>query len=138
MITFIIDVICFSLKSKKVYSIWSISFNLQIVATWRSGYHYCTTSFNKAQTHVLGRFKSCSRSVEDSRWWGFLTMVPAGNKAKRLSSVIHTTKTIHHHYWNSPANLLFSDVLRYNQTSCIMWYIKNEHLLLVALRNFWK
>ena len=25
-------------------------------------------------------------------------MVPAGNKAKRLSSVNHTTKTIHHHY----------------------------------------
>ena len=24
-------------------------------------------------------------------------MVPAGNKAKRLSSVKHTTKTIHHH-----------------------------------------
>ena len=25
-------------------------------------------------------------------------MVPAGNMAKRLSSVNHTTKTIHHHY----------------------------------------
>ena len=25
-------------------------------------------------------------------------MVPAGNKAKRLSSVSHTTKTIHHHH----------------------------------------
>ena len=24
-------------------------------------------------------------------------MIPAGNKAKRLSSVNHTTKTIHHH-----------------------------------------
>ena len=24
-------------------------------------------------------------------------MVPAGNKAKRLSPVNHTTKTIHHH-----------------------------------------
>ena len=27
-------------------------------------------------------------------------MVPAGNKAKRLSSVNHTTKTIHHHHDN--------------------------------------
>ena len=27
-------------------------------------------------------------------------MVPAGNKAKRLSSVNHTTKTIHHHHKN--------------------------------------
>ena len=25
-------------------------------------------------------------------------MVPAGNKAKHLSSVNHTTKTIHHHH----------------------------------------
>ena len=25
-------------------------------------------------------------------------MAPAGNKAKRLSSVSHTIKTIHHHY----------------------------------------
>ena len=25
-------------------------------------------------------------------------MVPAGNKAKRLSSINHTTKTIHHHH----------------------------------------
>ena len=41
---------------------------------------------------------SCSPSVGDSRWRGSLTMVPAGNKAKRLSSVNHTTKTIHHHH----------------------------------------
>ena len=34
----------------------------------------------------------------DSQWWGPLTMVPAGNKAKCLSSVNHTTKTIHHHH----------------------------------------
>ena len=65
------------------------------LSTWCSGYHYCTTSFNKAWTQVLRRFKSCSRRVGDSRWWGSLTVVPAGNKAKRLSSVNHTTKTIH-------------------------------------------
>ena len=61
---------------------------------WCRGYHCCTTSFNKAWTHVLHRFKSCSRRVRDSRWWGSLTMFPVGNKAKRLSSVNHTTKTI--------------------------------------------
>ena len=33
-----------------------------------------------------------------SRWWGSLTMVPAGNKAKHLSSVNHTTKKFHHHH----------------------------------------
>ena len=48
------------------------------------------------------------RCVGDSRWWGSLTMVLAGNKAKHLSSVNpwrynyismvnHTTKTIHLH-----------------------------------------
>ena len=59
--------------------------------------HYCTTSFNWVWTQVLRRFKPCSRRVGDSRWWGSLTVVPAGNKAKRLSPVNHTTKTIHHH-----------------------------------------
>ena len=37
------------------------------VAPCYSGYHYCTTSFNKARTQVLRRFKSCSRRVGDSR-----------------------------------------------------------------------
>ena len=65
------------------------------VALWCSGYHYCTTSFNKAWTQVLCRFKSCSWHAEDSRWWVSLMMVTAGNKAKYLLSVNHTTKTIH-------------------------------------------
>ena len=61
---------------------------------WCSAYHYWTSSFNKAWTQVLHRFKSCSRRVGDSRWWGSLTMVPAGNKAKCLLSVNHTTKIV--------------------------------------------
>ena len=68
------------------------------VAPWCSVYHYYTTWFNKAWTQVLRRFKCCSRCVRDSRWWESLIMVPVGNKAKRLSSVNHTTKTIHHHH----------------------------------------
>ena len=44
------------------------------------------------------KVKSCSQRVRYSRWWGSLTMVPAGNKAKRLSSVNHSAKTIHHHH----------------------------------------
>ena len=68
------------------------------VVPWCSGYHNWTTSFNKVWIQVLRRFKSCSRRVGDSRWWGSLAMVPAGNKAKSLSSVNHTTKTIHHHH----------------------------------------
>ena len=38
------------------------------VALWCSGYHYCTTSFNKAWTQVLHRFKSCLWRVRDLRW----------------------------------------------------------------------
>ena len=60
---------------------------------WCSGYHYCTTSFSKVWTQVLRRFSSCSRRVGDSRWWRSLTMAPAGNEAKCLSSVNHTTHT---------------------------------------------
>ena len=68
------------------------------VALWCSGYHYCITSFIKTWTQVLHRFKSCSQHVGDSQWWRSLTMVPAVNKAKRLSSVNHTIKAIHHHH----------------------------------------
>ena len=64
----------------------------------RSGHHYFTTSFQKAWTQVLHKFKSCSLRVGDSQWWRSLIMVPAGNKAKRISSVNHTTETIHHHH----------------------------------------
>ena len=51
------------------------------VAPWCSGYHYCTTSFNKVWTRILRRFKSCSGRVGDLRWWESLTMFPAANKA---------------------------------------------------------
>ena len=33
---------------------------------------------------ILRWFKTCSRRVGNSRWWGSLIMVLAGNKAKRL------------------------------------------------------
>ena len=68
------------------------------------GYHYCTTSFNKAWTQALCRFKSCLRHVRDLWWWGSLTMVPCGNKAVRFSLVNHTTKTIHHHHYYHQVN----------------------------------
>ena len=87
---------------------------------WCSGYHYCTTSFSKAWNQVLRRFKPCSRRVGDSRWWGSLTVVPAGNKAKRLSSVNHTTKTIHHHHHHSPSLLTLTDWL-YAIDNLVCW-----------------
>ena len=71
-----------------------------VVAPWCSGYHYCTTSCPEAWTQVLCKFKSCSRHVGDLRWWESLTMVPAGNTAKRLSSVNHPPKIIHQLHQN--------------------------------------
>ena len=68
------------------------------VAVWCFGYPYCTTSFNQAWTQVFRRFKPCWRRVRESRWWGSLTMFPAENKAKWLSSANHSAKTIHHHH----------------------------------------
>ena len=65
------------------------------VALWCSDYHNCSTSFNKAWTQVLHRFKSWSQHVRDSQRWGSLAIVPAGNKTDCLSPVNHTTKTIH-------------------------------------------
>ena len=56
------------------------------VAPWRSGYHYCTTSFIIVWTQVLHRFKSCSRCVGDLQWWRSLTVVPAENKATSFVS----------------------------------------------------
>ena len=79
-------------------------------------YHYCTTSFNKAWTHVLCRFKSCSQHIKDSWWWESLTMVPVENKVKHLSSVNYTTKTVHHHVELSVSTTWFCNldiVLRY-------------------------
>ena len=51
------------------------------VTPWCSGYHYCTTSFNKAWTQILHRLKPCLRCVSYLRWWKSLTMVPAENRA---------------------------------------------------------
>ena len=36
-------------------------------------------------------------------------MVPAGNKTKRLSSVNHTTRTIHHHHHQTSMMKLFRE-----------------------------
>ena len=40
-----------------------------------SSYHYCTTSFQKAWTQVLRKFKSWLQGVGHSQWWGSLTIV---------------------------------------------------------------
>ena len=62
---------------------------------WWSGYHFYTTSFNKTWTQVLRKLKICWWHVENLRWLDSLTMVSVENKAKRLSLVNYSTKTIH-------------------------------------------
>ena len=81
-----------------LFPIMGKNLNHITLAPWCSGYHYGTTSFNKSWTQVLPRLNSCLRLVGDLRWWESLRVVPAGNKAKRLSSVNHYIKTIHHHH----------------------------------------
>ena len=74
------------------------------MALWYSGYHnFIQLRLNSGSAQV----KHCLHCVGDSREWGSLTMVPAGNKAKCLLSVNRTTKANyhhhhhHHHHWNS-------------------------------------
>ena len=78
-------------------------------------------------------------------------MVPAGNKAKRLSSVNHTTKTIHHHLHHhhvnknfsqdvSVSNNILSDYIPYETTFCNeegpQWITKNKMKLIHNDSNF--
>ena len=57
--------------------------------------------------------------VGDSRWWGSETRVTAGNKAKRLSSVKHTTKTIHRHHHHH--HLEYRGNVFLNGSLCFPW-----------------
>ena len=50
-------------------------------------------------------------------------MAPAGNKAKCLSSVNHTTKTIHHHHYHGGSQKL-GDVLTFLNFSSNQFYNK--------------
>ena len=69
---------------------------MRILTSCCCGYHYCTTSFKQILNSGSGHGQT-----GDSRRWGSLTTVPAGNKAKRLSLVNHTTKAVHHHHHQS-------------------------------------
>ena len=80
--------------------VFSLNLNATLVALWRSGYvpplcsgyHYCSISLSWAWRQVRHRFKPCRWRVEDFWCWRSPKMVTAGNKVKRLSSVIHTTE----------------------------------------------
>ena len=55
---------------------------------------------NTAQLHST-KPEPCLLCIRNLWWWGSLTVVPAADKAKCLSSVNHTTKTIHLHHHHS-------------------------------------
>ena len=67
------------------------------MASWCSGYDYCTSK--PVLRFYAGSDSACGVS-EICNGEGSLTMVPAGNKTKRLSLLNHTTKTIHHYHCN--------------------------------------
>ena len=70
----------------------------------------------------------------DSRWSVSLTMVPAGNKAKCLSSDSHTTKTIHRHQHFRLGNTSFTT----GQSQPINTQMISHHILQSILFQFFK
>ena len=119
----------------------SIQFNL-----WCRGVVVIIT----AQLHSTNpELKFCAgsnpaRSV--SRWWGFLAMAPAGNKAKRLSLVNHTTKTIyhhhhhhHHHHYHHIKNRKFfvkPESFRHHKSKCFWQNEKKAYVLTFSNTSF--
>ena len=92
---------CINLSGIELYIIIMSIFKNQhfkCFLAWKrcSGYHYCTSPFNKAWTQVLLSFQSCLQRDGDSQCWESLAMVSTISKVKHLSSVNHTTKTIHY------------------------------------------
>ena len=70
---------------------------------WLSPLHnFIQLSLNSgsAQVQILWRIK-------DSRWWGSLAMLLAGNKTKHISTVNYAIKTIHHHHHHHHHHCLF-------------------------------
>ena len=73
------------------------------MAPWCCDYQLCTISSSNAWIHVRRRFKSCLLRVLDLQWWESWTMISVGNKTWPLSSVNHSSKSIHshhHHYYH--------------------------------------
>ena len=88
------------------------------VVPWRCGVGVITTAqlhSTKPEIRFCAGSKSCSRRVRDSQYWGSLTRFLAGNKAKHLSPVNHTTKAIHHchhrhhHHHHHYVNMIKTD-----------------------------
>ena len=55
--------------------------------------------------------------VRDLQWWGSLTVVPAGKKAKPISSVKHTAKTIHYHHYQSHVKIQRNLMIQFQENA---------------------
>ena len=49
------------------------------------------------------------------RWCRSLTVVPVGNKAKRLWSVNHTTNTMHHHHHHHHHQRYYAELVAFQK-----------------------
>ena len=73
---------------------------------WCSGYRYCTTSFNKAWTQVLCRFKSCSQRVRHLHYSNIIPLFYVDSETVKKTAAIlepwlakaeHIKDTRNHH-----------------------------------------
>ena len=76
------------------------------MAPWCSGYRYCTTSFNKAWTQVLCRFKSCSQRVRHLHYSNIIPLFYVDSETVKKTAAIlepwlakaeHIKDTRNHH-----------------------------------------
>ena len=88
-------------------------------------WYYGVVVITTLQTHLTksAQIKTLLAACQRFAMVGSLTMVPARNKAKRLSSISHTIKTIHHHHCN-----------QHHQASTIG---KEKFTKIVVSRFFW-
>ena len=95
---------------------------------WRRGCYYYSSSYNKAWSQILRRFKSCSRVVGGLWWWESLNMVLLGKKTSTAcfghplrNSDSSSSSSSSYIYQPKPTALsIFLDVLK--QFYCSCWF----------------
>ena len=81
---------CFSCKNMSNNNIDHIHISI----SFRGVNAVTTVQLHSTKPELM--FKSWSRFVGDSRWWGSLTIVPTGNKAFVGQPYLKNTSSIHH------------------------------------------
>ena len=113
------------------------------MAPWCRGYHYCTSSFNKAWTKVLRRFKSCSwrvgvRDGEDLWQWsrleiGLNVFRQSSIPQKQFIIIIIILKYLGQWFFNIPAcSCYFRELNEISSIPCevtLLSSLRFEHFL---------